>query len=262
MARNLKGLFKLMELDSITPDKSLLHDLTKFIEEDNLKHQRMPSKTYSPSSMNCIRNMYYKVTGATSYPNNNYGLVGICDSGSSRHESLQRIIYKMGKSGLDIEYVNVGDYIRSRGLTDISIISECEPSKGKFETKLFSNKYNMSFLVDGIIRYKGVYYILEIKTESTFKFNARKGVDDKHLMQAKSYAMVLEIDKVMFLYENRDICLLKPFILEVTQDDKIMVINLIKSCNNYVKIESVPPKPEVSDKICTYCNYAKQCAGE
>ena len=42
------------------------------------------------------------------------------------------------------------------------------------ETKLYHKKLNMSFMTDGIIRYKGKYFIFEFKKETSDKFYKEK----------------------------------------------------------------------------------------
>ena len=44
-------------------------------------------------------------------------------------------------------------------------------------------------------------YIIEIKTETSMKFNKRFEPDPKHLLQAACYSICLGVDEVIFLYE-------------------------------------------------------------
>ena len=118
----------------------------------------------------------------------------------------------------------------------------------------------MSFLCDGIIKYKNHYYILEIKTESSNKFFQRKGVDPSHYQQATAYSLAFGINEVIFLYENRDTLDKKAFLFPVTDEMRMDLIGYIEECDSYLKKLKVPPKPEnVAKKTCSYCNYANQC---
>jgi CRISPR/Cas system-associated exonuclease Cas4 (RecB family) len=118
----------------------------------------------------------------------------------------------------------------------------------------------MSFLCDGIIKYRGHYYILEIKTEASFKFNERKGVDPSHYHQATAYSIAFGINDVLFLYECRDNCSKKAFMLHVTDDMKQELLSYIEECDSYIKKLKVPPIPEnVPKKACSYCNYKGRC---
>lgn len=259
MARNsLKAVCKLIEQakDELTPDQSFLVDLKHSIEAEDKKSARKPSQTYKPSSMKCIRNMYFQVTGAEpTEEKNSYCMIGICNSGSDIHSRIQDAVDKMKDNGIDCEYVDVAEYVTSRNLTDLTI-----REKHGAETKLYHEKLNMSFMCDGIIRYNGHYYILEIKTEASFKWNKRTGVDEKHYAQGTAYSIAFNIPEVMFLYINRDILDMKTYIFVPTQEQKEELINKILACDNYVAMKTVPPMPDDIDKRrCDYCSYRNLC---
>lgn len=91
--------------------------------------------------------------------------------------------------------------------------------KGKrgIETQLFNETWNISFLCDGIIKYRGELYIIEFKTEVSRKFVTRNDVDEDHKRQAIAYSLSLGLDKIIFVYENRDTCEKKCYLLEITE---------------------------------------------
>ena len=93
MARSsLKNVCRLIEsaTSTLPPEQEFLSDLQRSIEMTDKKNRRTPSQTYKPSSMNCIRNMYYQVTGADcGDSDSSYALIGICNSGTDIHESFQ-----------------------------------------------------------------------------------------------------------------------------------------------------------------------------
>ena len=154
MARNsLKNVFSLIEQakESQSVETSFLNDLKRSIELTEEKNARKPSQTYKPSSMNCIRNMWFQVTGAQPEISNvSASSVGICESGTDRHERVQNAVSDMKKNGIDCEYVDVEKYVKSRNLDYLKV----RGNEGN-ETKLYHKSLNMSFLCDGIIRYKG-----------------------------------------------------------------------------------------------------------
>ena len=86
MARNsLKGICRLIDQanEKLSPEQSFLNDLKKSIEMTAEGEKRKPSMTYKPSSMKCIRNMYYQRTGAEPDEElSSYCSVGICNSGN------------------------------------------------------------------------------------------------------------------------------------------------------------------------------------
>lgn len=259
MARkSLKNVAKLIARANteVPVEQQFLDDLKRSIELDDMKNARKPSQTYKPSGMNCIRSMYYQVIGVDVEPDSNYVMVGICEAGTDRHERIQNAISKMKENGFDCEYIDVGEYVRSRGLDlYLDIVDKCGN-----ETKLYDRVRNISFLCDGIIKYKGKYYIVEFKTESSFKWRDRKGVDPKHYNQARTYSLELQIDSVIFVYINRDIVDMKSYMYEVTQSEREQIIELLNTCQSYVDKQEVPPIPEdTNEKKCAYCNYRELC---
>ena len=256
--QSFKNICRLIDSakEDIAPEQSFLGDLKRSIEMTNSKSSREPSKTYKPSSMACIRNMWYQVTG---HPQDEgympYSLIGICNSGTDIHERTQKYVDDMKNNGIDCEYINVADYVRQRNLDYLEIVEQ----KG-METKLYHKALNISFLCDGIIRYKGKYYILELKTESSYKWQGRKDVDPKHYAQGTAYSVAFKIDQVIFVYINRDILDMKSFMFTPTQEMKDKLVNKILECDNYVNENKLPPIPEdVPKSACSYCSYRNSC---
>lgn len=258
MARSkaLLNVLNLVNSNDIPVEKQFLNDLKASIEKQDQKNGRKPSQTYKPSSLHCIRNMYYQVSGVDAQGERaSCELVGICESGTDRHERLQIAVTEMQNNGIDCEYCDVAEYVKSHNLDNIEIVS-----KQGMETKLYHKEYNMSFLCDGIIRYKGKYYILEIKTETNNKFWDRQGVNPDHILQGTAYSLAFGIDEVLFLYECRDTCSKKAFMLEVTDEMRSNLVQKILECNGYVESKVAPPKPvDISKKACAYCGYSERC---
>ena len=216
-----------------------------------------PSRRYKPSSMNCLRSMYYQIIGADldKQQQKSSDFYGICESGTDRHKRIQYAITQMKKYGIDCEYVDVESFIKSNNIEHLVV-----ESKEEFETKVYDKNRNIIFLCDGLIKYKGEYYILEIKTESSYKWLDRSYVDDKHLNQAYTYSLELGIDKIMFMYENRDICSKKPYILTVSDENRKFIEDRVSSCDKYVSDGIVPPiDANVTNRICQYCDYKTIC---
>jgi CRISPR/Cas system-associated exonuclease Cas4 (RecB family) len=259
MARSsLKNICKLIDVANGTflPEQSFLNDLKRSIELTEEKNRRLPSKTYKPSSLHCIRNMWYQVTGKDlDTTTSNYCGIGICESGTDRHERIQNAVAGMKENNMDCEYIDVAAYVKSRNLDYLDIIT-----KQGNETKLYHKNLNMSFLCDGIIKYKNKYYIIEFKTESIYKWQGRTGVADEHKLQATAYSVSLGIDQVLFVYINRDNTDMKAYMMDITNEMKQDLIGKIEECDGYVKRLICPPKPQdIARKTCEYCNYKNSC---
>lgn len=255
---SLKSVMRLIDAanEEIPIEQQFLTDLQNSIEKANSEPYK-PSQTIKPSSFNCIRNTYFQLIGEEPISNNpTYQLTGICESGTDRHIRIQQAIEKMHDIlGIDCEYIDVAKFIEQRNLTDLEV-----KEKSGMETKLYNKRYNMSFMTDGIIRYKGKYYIFEFKTETADKFYRRTGVDESHHNQAICYSLNFGIDNVIFLYENRNTLDLKAYMYNVTDDLKNTMVMNIETVLNFAQIKEIPPKPKnVLKKTCTYCAYRNKC---
>ena len=259
----LKNIFRMIEntQNDAPIEQQFLADLERSIEIQAVKNSRPPSQTYKPSGMNCIRGMYFQVIGAEQdEPEAQYTIIGICNSGSDIHQRIQQAVIDMASNGMDCEYVNVADYVRSRELTHLNIVKEPDFEHGDYETKLFDTSRNVSFLCDGIVRYKSKYYILELKTESTNKFIDRKNVDPKHYMQGTAYSTILKVDDVIFVYINRDVLSMKSYLFTPTDEQRADFEGKIMTCDTYIKQNQVPPMPDnAGPKLCNYCGYKSVC---
>lgn len=232
-------------------------DLEMTIEKEFAKEKREPSRKYKPSSMQCIRNMYYQIVGADIDEDRvSASLVGILQTGTDRHAHIQEAVTKMKEHNIDCEYIDVEDFIKIRNLDYLEIVE-----RDGYEVKLYHKDLNLSFLCDGIIKYKNRYYILEIKTETVYKWTSRKEVAKEHYTQCAAYSVSFGIDEVLVLYENRDVSSKKAYTMTVTDEMRNeLVLSKIEECDNYVEQKMTPPKPaDISKKICQYCSYQTQC---
>ena len=266
MARNLKNIARLINTanEKVPVEEAFLSDIKRSIELTAVKESRLPSQTYKPSSMNCIRGMYYQVMGKEPHDEPRFNSIQICNSGSDIHERIQQAILDMKSNGMDCEYINVAEYVRDHNFMDsLDIVAEPDFENGIFETKLYNKVYNISFLCDGIIRYKSKYYIVEFKTEASFKWQTRAGVDPKHYNQAICYSFNLGLDDVIFVYINRDVLDMKAFMYHVDADMISGMLDRIDECQGYVDRQITPPKPDNLPKnACTYCGYKYICDKE
>lgn len=259
MARNsLKNINRLIKAvqEELPPEQNFIEDLKRSIEMTSVKNHVRGSNYYKPSSMGCIRNMYYTRIGAKETDvGSTYTSWGICNSGTDTHVRVQQAVEQMKDNGIDCEYVDVEQFVKERKLKHLKI-----QSKQGMETKLLHKTLNLSFLCDGVIRYKQHYYILELKTESANKWFKRCGVDTSHYKQATAYSLSLELPEVLFIYINRDIFDMKAFLFIPTDAMKQELVGLIEECDSYVsKLVPPPVSEDVSKKACDYCSYREQC---
>lgn len=246
-------LINKIETNSI--EASFLDDLLNGIEKNKKSLNTKSKPAYSPSSLRCQRQNYFKFIGIEKdkQDKQDYTLIGMGEIGIDRHLRLQNYL-KINKK---IEYIDIQDYIKEKQLDYLKII-------GNFgnETLLFDSRYNIRFMADGIVKYKEQLFLLEIKTETSFKFDSHSEVHSEHYNQAIAYSIAFNLTQVLFLYENRDLLYKKVFILSITPDMKNNLLRFISEVDNAVKNSELPPKPkEASGTFCQYCEYKKTCRG-
>ena len=273
-----RGLFSVSNLIKEQEAQNNVASLfLKRIEEAivKLEPEFKPSIYYKPSSLICMRQMYFTRLGIPPEDEKKSAAgIGICESGTDRHDRIQRVLSQMKELGMEFEYIDVETYVKEHNLTDIEI----KEKKG-METKCFNKRYNISFLTDGIIRYipTNKYFIFEYKTEVSMKFRSRESEEMTHRTQAACYSLSFGIDDTLFVYENRDVCEKKVFHYHSDYNEqKTKVIDKITKCEEYLAKGMVPPKVTNKDidpnfvggkdrvtgpsaKTCQYCKYKKEC---
>ena len=240
-----------------TPTEEIANDflfwLETTIQNEAKSTKKVKSKFYKPSSLNCLRMMYfYRTLTEIEDSKRNASSVGVLHSGEDRHLRIQKAITKIKQNGFDCDWVDVETYIKQQNIENLEVIS-----KKEFETTVYNKDLDMVFLCDGIVRIKERYYLIEIKTENSTSFFSRKAVAEEHKHQAACYSISFRINNVIFIYENRDLCSKKVFLFTVTQSLKDEVIGMIERCNEAVKNNCIPPRIEC--KSCNYCDYKKSC---
>ena len=233
-------------------EQSFLADLKATVSACNPQHPR--STHFKPSSLHCARQVYFDKVGASVDATlNEYSSVRICETGTSSHEAIQHYVSEMSKHGKDCKFVDVEEYVKEHKLDYLQIVS-----KKEYETKLYDTRYDLSFLCDGLILYKGKYYILEIKTETDNKGVYRDSADSYHTNQSVAYSLSLGIDDIMWIYEERNFCIPKTFHTVVTEEQRANLLMFFETVEQAVK-DMKPPEKCNLRKVCEYCAYKTEC---
>lgn len=255
----LKGLAKLVKESQkkpSTPAQSFLDSLDSVVIQEN--KPRKPKANYKPSMMgSCLRQMYFCKTGQDIDGGNvSPDLVGMGESGSGRHDDIQKYVMKMKKYGSEWEWVDIEEYIKK--FKPHGTVFEMKIGN---EAKLRNDVLGLSFMCDGILYNStlDMYFILEIKTQVSRKQQGQTEIWTKHIVQAACYSAAMGIDNVIFVYENRDFCSKIAYDICITDEMReVLVLDKIEACNDYIAEGVVPPKTtDVRD--CKYCNYVKSC---
>lgn len=230
----------------------------------------MPSRTYKPSSLVCMRQMYFQVTGEKpDESRTDYCSVGMADTGTRRHVAIQEAVSAMAELGYEWKYLDVEEYIREKQAAGKCLDIVVRGKRG-VETSLYHKTLNISFMCDGIVRHipSKQDFLFEFKNQISFKYakdetdpNApcKRHIDRQHEDQVCTYCMALDLDKALVLYENRDNCNLEcPEVFEVTDAMKQARVDKILECDEYVARAVAPPMHD-NTKPCKWCQYKTAC---
>ena len=251
-------------------NKAFLTDVMSAIEVLDRKGRRMPSKTYKPSSMVCMRQMYYMVTGEKpDESKTDYASVGMADTGTRRHVAIQEAVAAMAELGYEWKYLDVEEYLRDKWAHGKCLDVQVKGKRG-VETALYHKTLNISFMCDGIVRHipSGEDLLFEFKNQISFKYGHddkdpgagyKCHVDAQHEDQVCTYCMALDLNRALVLYENRDNCNLEcPEVFEVTDAMKQARVDKILECDSYVE-RQIPPPMHTDKKPCRWCQYQTAC---
>ena len=242
-----------------------------------------------PSSLTrCLRKLVFEYQGVEEERSYD-GTPRIGESGTDAHTRIQGYIMKMKEHGHDITFMSVEEYLEKFPNPDLEIIDEAKDHKITFvdvvkneihyddkvkslteymeryrgpETLVYNKRTKSRFKTDGIILWSGKYYVLEIKTENTTKFNKHKTTKEpyeKHKLQGTYYGSeAFGIDRVMFLYEHRDTCKFFVSIFKITPEDKKLVRYLVDETLRYGDNGWIAPRTVDKDE-CRFCPYLDRC---
>ena len=82
-------------------------------------------------------------------------------------------------------------------------------------------------------------------------------MDDKHRFQAMCYSALLEVPDILFVYENRDICSKKYYVIHITDGERAGIIGRIRTCDGFIARHELPDKE--TNAQCVYCEYSSLC---
>lgn len=241
---------------------NFLNDFNKALltRESNQKHPKglfRPSSIYACARMLYLQQMDYEQDERNMDDDWMYKLISICECGTDRHTRIQETVQTMEQLGL-VKIVNIEEQVKlaNKAGLDTQFVKWNED---RTEARCKSDRYRMYFQPDGLIEYQGVKAILEIKTANGFKFKKVKTsgrpVSD-HVEQATCYATMLDVDYILFVYEDNNFKEKWIHLHKVDDFDKKKMGAKVDKMVQYVETETMPPKE--TDK-CMYCRYKSTC---
>ena len=225
----------------------------------------IPTPFISPSKMWCP---CYEVFKLQQQPMDGYEESfesrGYKDSGNSRHQAIQKFLIE----NPDVEWIDPAKFIEENNLPfrvknssrfDELVAKgftqeEARNLLGEYEVNLIHLNGLLSLKLDGIIKYKGIYYIVEIKTCS--KRDLAKSPLSKHQNQGLTYSMLLKIERVLWIYEARETFETKTTVQKIRPEEWQEVRHKL---NNIIKYKDNPLLLERNLQRCVYCRYRSHC---
>ena len=222
-----------------------------------LRAARTPSKAMVASSFRCNRISWFRLRGVT--PDNlrspDAALRFTADMGTAMHERLQTHLQEM----LQADWLSVEEYLESR--PDIKDKYDISVSTRGLETGIRISDPPVQFSCDGILKYNGKVYLLEIKSADYASWNNLTDPKPEHIDQVKFYATFLGLEHVLMLYQDRAYGELKCYEFRVSDSDKQEILDRVAHIQDYVE-KCIAPEPLPSgDKWCSenYCDYYQKC---
>ena len=217
---------------------------------------RLPSKTIAPSSFRCARRCWFRLRGTT--PDTLKKPDKILDFSANVGTACHTLMQTDLKNMLNDNWLNVSNYLSSIGFYDRykCIVS---PSSDNLETRISIESPPIRFSCDGLICWDDTIYLLEIKTCEYSTFQDLVEPKDEHIDQIRLYASLLQVSKVLFIYQDRTYGNIKVYEYDVTVSDIEYVRDKIQYIMDCVDAQVAPSRLPRGDKWCTNCPYTVKC---
>ena len=215
-------------------------------------------RTFAPSQMRCDRVSWFRLRGTQpdSVKKPDRTLSFTADVGTACHEYIQdRLSHILGP-----DWITVKEWVDSN--PDYFAEYEMNIEQKGYESMIdLKHPYPVRFACDGIVRFKGKVYLLEIKTSEFSSWNELMAPKPKHLDQIKTYSMLLGINDVIFLYQDRQYGGLKCFEIHIDTAEHTKLKQRMDRVLELVEANIAPDGLPRGDLDCTssMCPYFKTC---
>ena len=251
-----------MSFRSVTPSTANFNSDASYelvtLYEEALKSEiraecaRPSSCTFAPSAMRCKRKSWFRLRGTKPDFLQEPDLVldHTATVGTALHAHIQSLLSKaLGEDWIDVEWF----------LKEFPIPYEYKLTKNGYETLVEINNPPIKFACDGIIRIKGCYYLLEIKSSEYNSFLELKETKAHHKDQIKTYSTILNIPHVLTLYIDRLYGKVKSFEFSVSGVEMSNIKQDMAYVMQMAEANIAPEKLPSGDYMCSNCEYKLKC---
>lgn len=223
--------------------------LTQKLIDDS---ERIPHATFAPSSFRCARKSWFRLRQVKPDKMARPDIVSQfkADMGTSCHMLMQNHL----KEVLGADWIDVEEYFKENP----------PPFKYKVERNGLECFVSIDdppfrFACDGIIRWKGSIYLIEIKTLEYSTFQELANPLSNHLDQIVCYSTLYNIPKVLFIYQDRQYGTIKCYEVAVSEAEQQAVQDKVADIRDKSKSNLAPERLPRNDAMCGYCEYKKKC---
>lgn len=249
LAQQIKQEQKLREK---TPGEFFIETLDSYLTKEG-KQEREFRKAFNPSTYyKCQRYLFYRLRGVPEDKVINPRMQRIYRVGTALHNDVQDIVSSCVSL---IPYEEMPFY----GAKGVELISEhnSHPMEVKFLDYRWTEKIPVSAMVDGAIEFQNIQMLFEFKTINTSDFNILIEPLKDHVKQGALYVLCTGINRVMFLYMDKNTQEYKAYLVEYTEKQLDWVVNRLRYIEGLILANSLPAKEEGRD--CRWCGYKKLC---
>ena len=212
-------------------------------------------RTFAPSSMYCPLLQWFRLRGATpdKIDKPDRGLEFTAVVGTACHEYLQHALSQHYQS----DWLDVGEYLSTIYPADSYNVKK---SKNGFESLVELYDPPVRFAVDGLLNLD-VVTLLEIKSSEHDSFSEMYEPKSRHIDQVITYCTLLHINRVLFVYIDRQYGDLKAFQYDVKDYEKERIQQTFAIVRDGVETNIAPEGLPKGDTRCSsnMCPYYKKC---
>lgn len=255
--QQLSTLAHIAKFNSAT-SSDFLSDYEKFVDDAILTDLQEPSSRYiAPSGIRCLRAQWFRLRGTS--PDSQFRADRTLNFYAELGTAIHRIVQTNIKTLLGADWLSVSDYLNNAELKHKFKISETDTDS--LETRVEVIDIPIRFACDGIIRYRGKLYLIEIKTIDYSSFQELTNIRSVHIPQIKCYASLLKLHNVLVIYVDRTHGDMKIYELNVSDTDMDDVDKSLKTIVECAEYNIAPDRLPRDDPWCSSsrCKFYKVC---
>lgn len=220
------------------------------------KASQPPHQTFAPSSFRCNRRSWFRLRGVEpDVPKKaDWTLNFSAEVGTSCHETIQTNLRELLKD----DWIDVAEFLETHPHRYECTVDRDERA---LETRVIIDRPPIRFACDGIVRLNDQHYLLEIKTSEFSSWDNLTDPKPEHVDQIKCYASLLNLDKALALYQDRQYGGLKCFEIDISNSEKEAVFERFEYVMDMVDKQLAPEGLPSGDKWCSpnSCPYYEKC---